>query len=114
MTPMLSPETLARLEAARRALAKADGLLIRLNHALDLLAADDPAVSVTPVGIVWREVEVRARAWRNATVKEIDALLDGDWAQADRHRDFRNWMRRMVNMHLDDLIAEADGPLSRG
>ena len=108
----LSPETLARLDAARRRLAKADGVTKRLGIALDQFAEIDPAVSVTPLGIAWREVDDRTRVWRNVTVKEIDALLDGDAEQADRHRDFGDWMRKTVERHLDHLIAEGDRRLS--
>ena len=111
---VLLPEIVARLDAARKDLAAADRFAAQLDFGLEHLARDNPAVSATPVGEAWRDVEVRTRIWRDQAIGEIDALLDGDEEEADMRRRLGETMRGVVHMYLDVLIAKGDGLLARG
>jgi hypothetical protein len=109
-----SPDVVARLEATRLSLAAADRFAGQLDMSLARLARDNPAVSATPVGIAWRDLEVRARIWRLQIVGEIDALLDGNEEAADVRRRSEEIMRSVVHQYLEVLIEAGEGVLRRG
>jgi hypothetical protein len=104
---LFQPE--ARLLATRQRLAEADTLLATLDRTHCQAAERNAAVSATGFGEAWHNVNARANVARNFTVRELDALLDGDMDEADTCRQI--W--RAVNLAIASEMDAFEGELER-
>lgn len=106
--PRLSPAALAHLEDARVRLAQCDRHIQWLDTHHAKLVALNVALSATPVGEAWHAVKARAEVWRLQVLREINAVLDGDLAEAEGERIWSDRMARIVTDYLNALADETE------
>lgn len=112
--PTLSPDTVSRLDRARLRLAECDKFRGILEDAHAKLVRRNVAISATPAGKAWHDLEACAHTWRRQVSGEIDALLDGDEERARVMATVEERMRGAVCVHVDWLWDEIEADLREG
>lgn len=108
------PDRLALLADARQRQINCDGLLRTLDRAHERMAAKNPALTATEAGCNWFEVWARTNVARGCTSKELDALLDGDFAEAERNRKVYHIVVTVLPDYVTRLESSIDDVLHRG
>lgn len=101
-------ENAPRITATRQRLKEVNTLLATLDGAFETAAARNVAVSATPFYDAWHNVNARAKVARSFTLREIDALLDGDVAEADSCRRCRDVAAHAMLARMDAFEEELE------